>query len=263
MTLIKATKEETAWQKDFEKELDRSEEKEIVPVRRYLSREYNQATEEYLQNQNTNNWSNLFKEHEIAAIYAILYMNIGSKFSKLYKKTYQGKFPNEFNTDGYNNIWREKFREAGLKISQFKGKGVSLASQKEITRIISKLHKSPEFQALNEREAGRILKSQFKKLADYKATIIVRTEATNAANFATLQTANDMYGINNIQKTWLASFIRTRETHAAANGQKVNGDEKFNVGGEYLTHPGSGVLAENNINCRCTILIEPKPIPEI
>ena len=68
-------------------------------------------------------------------------MNIGSKFSKLYKKTYQGKFPNEFNTDGYNNIWREKFREAGLKISQFKGKGVSLASQKEITRIISKLHK--------------------------------------------------------------------------------------------------------------------------
>ena len=263
MTLIKATKEEQAWQESFENELERNEQKEVIPVKRYLTREYNKATDDYLKNQNTNNWSSLFKEYEIAAIYAVLYSNIGLNFAKLFKKLNSGKFPNEFNTDNYNNIWRDKFRQAGLKISEFKGKDVSLASQKEITRIISKLHKSPEFQALNEREAGRILKSQFGKLADYKAKRIVRTEATNAANFATLQTANDMYGIDNVEKTWLAGFARTRETHVAANGQKVSGNDKFLVGGEYLTQPGSGSLAENNINCRCTLLIKPKPIPKI
>ena len=262
MTLIKSTKEEKDWQEDFENELDRNEQKEIIPVKRYLNREYSKATADYLQSQNTNNWSDLFKEYEIAAIYAVLYSNIGLNFAKLFKKVNQGKFPNEFNTDNYNNIWRDKFRQTGLKISEFKGKNVSLTSQKEITNIISKLHKSTEFQALNEREAGRILKSRFGNLADYKAKRIVRTEATNAANFATLQTANDMYGIANIEKTWLASFVNTRDTHAAANGQKVNGDGKFNVGGEYLSHPGSGSLAENNINCKCTILIKPKPIPE-
>jgi len=261
-SLIKATKEEQEWQENFENELDKAEAKEIIPVRRYLNREYALAIEEYLKTQNTNNWTSLFKEYEIAVIYSILYANIGTRFSKLFKNTNTGKFPNEFNTDNYSNIWRDKFRQTGLKISEVKGKNVSIASQKEITRIIAKLHKDPSFQALNEREAGRILKSQFKGLTDYKARRIVRTEATNAANFATLQTASDMYGIENVKKTWLASFFRTRDTHAAANGQSVNGNEKFLVGGEYLTHPGSGSLAENNINCRCSILIEPKPVPE-
>jgi len=261
-TTTKATdKEAQEWQVDFEAELDKAEEQEVTPVRRYYQREFNKGIDEYLATGKTNDWQGYFKQVELAALYSVMYRNIGDRFSKFYYNRFTGKYPNEFDVSGYNSIWRQKFSEVGLKMAQFKGQGVSLSSQQEITRVITKLIKDPEFQALNERQAGRILRSQFKPIAEWKARRIVRTEATNAANFATLQTATDMYGIDNVAKQWIAAIdTRTRDAHIIANGQIVNGNEKFKVGGEELSHPGSGSIAANNVNCRCSIITTPKQV---
>ena len=155
-------------------------------------------------------------------------------------------------------LWKDNFRNAGLKIAQYKGAGVSKTQQKELTRVLQRLHRSPEFQALNEREAGRILRSQVKGLSEWRAKTIARTEATNAANYATMKTASDMYGDENLTKTWNTSFANSRDTHIAAHNQKKDFKEMFSVGGEYLAHPGSGALPENNINCKCSSLPLPK-----
>jgi len=258
----KATdKEAKEWQADFESELDKAEEKEIVPIRRYYQREFYKSVDEYIATGKTNYWNGYFKEVELAALYSVLYRNVGDRFSKFYYNRFTGKYPNEFNVSSYNSIWRQKFSEAGLKIAQYKGQGVSLSSQQEIVRVLNKFHKVPEFQALNEREASKILRNQFKNIADWKARRIVRTEATNAANFATLQTATDMYGSDNIVKQWIAALdTRTRDAHAAANGQIAIGNEKFKVGGEELSHPGSGSIASNNVNCRCSIITTPRQV---
>ena len=47
--------------------------------------------------------------------------------------------------------------------------------------------------------------------------------------------------------------------HGAANGQEVDFDKPFLVGGEYMQRPGEG-SARNVINCRCSMF--PFPVPE-
>ena len=59
-------------------------------------------------------------------------------------------------------------------------------------------------------------------------------------------------------KRWVATADdRTRDDHAAADGQEVPNDEPFEVGGEQLMYPGDvsmGCSAWNVCNCRCTIV---------
>jgi hypothetical protein len=69
-------------------------------------------------------------------------------------------------------------------------------------------------------------------------------------------------------KIWLSSGDdRTRETHAAANGQSVKLEGMFVVGEAELSYPGDPHgPAEEVINCRCTVVYEPEaarePTPE-
>jgi len=92
------------------------------------------------------------------------------------------------------------------------------------------------------------------RLPPHRTEMIARTETMRASNAG----ANALYkdwGVH--QKEWLATTgdNRTRPTHLAANGQVVNIDSYFTVGGASLKHPGdpSGPL-EETINCRCTEL---------
>jgi len=117
-----------------------------------------------------------------------------------------------------------------------------------------------EFQSMNEVQAGRILRKKFKDMSVVNAKRIVRTESVNAANYATNQSATDVFGKENLQKEWIATFDnRTRIDHIQANGQVVDMDKKFMVGGEELSYPGdSSGSAANVINCRCTNAPFPK-----
>ena len=101
--------------------------------------------------------------------------------------------------------------------------------------VLQRLVKNPDFNALNERQAQRILRQKFNGLSKTNAQRIIRTESTLAANYATQQTAIDAFGINNLEKEWFAAMDeRTRAAHAAADGQIVDANRPFIVGGEEL-----------------------------
>ena len=118
----------------------------------------------------------------------------------------------------------------------------------------------PDFQSMNEARAGRILRKKFDELTVSNAKRIVRTESVNAANYATNQSATDIFGKENLKKEWIATLDnRVRIDHIEANGQVVNMEENFLVGGEELAYPGdSRGSAANVINCRCTNAPFPK-----
>lgn len=245
------------YQSDFESLLEKSEAIEVAAFRKFLNREYNKGIDSYLQSGKVTGWDALFNETQIAALYVTLYRNIGLRFSKLYYNTFNKVNPTNINPNNYRSIWEDAFRNVGKKISDFRGASVSSTQQRELTKFIERFHRSPEFQKLNERQAGRILRSQVKDVSEWRSKLIVRTEATNAANFANMQTSLDMYGKDNLEKTWLTSFVRSRDSHISANNQKRKFDEMFFVGGEYLSHPGSGSLPANNCNCGCLAIFKP------
>jgi SPP1 gp7 family putative phage head morphogenesis protein len=87
----------------------------------------------------------------------------------------------------------------------------------------------------------------------YRAEMIARTETISAANAGTLEGYKQTGLVN--QKQWLtAEDERTREWHADADGQTVDIDEPFDVGGEELDFPGDpNGSPENIINCRCCV----------
>lgn len=79
------------------------------------------------------------------------------------------------------------------------------------------------------------------------------TNAQNAGRQAAFEQAAKM-GIQ-VRKRWIATKdMRTRHAHGAADGQTVDYDEPFNVGGEPLMFPGDDSGSPWNIyNCRCTV----------
>lgn len=95
-----------------------------------------------------------------------------------------------------------------------------------------------------------------------RATVIARTETISAYNggtedaFAVFEQAFDV----ELEKVWLASMdTRTRDTHFAADGQRVPSGSVFVVGGFPGLYPGDPALPPHErIQCRCTVLyVEP------
>lgn len=86
-----------------------------------------------------------------------------------------------------------------------------------------------------------------------RAQTIARTEILGAAR--TGQFYGDVQSNMVIGKTWRSAHdSKTRDAHAAADGQTVRFDETFVVGGEELMFPGDtshGATAKNVIQCRC------------
>ena len=87
----------------------------------------------------------------------------------------------------------------------------------------------------------------------FRANLIARTETHGAANVGADQAARATGLV--LQKEWVAAADeRTRPSHAAADGQVVEMDMAFDVGGEKLMYPGDpNGTAGNTINCRCAV----------
>jgi uncharacterized protein with gpF-like domain len=119
----------------------------------------------------------------------------------------------------------------------------------------------PEFSALGADAKQRVLRKQTKRYSKNQALRLVRTESTNAANYATLQSATSIFPAQQMMKEWVAGLDdRTRDDHAAASGQQVKFEEPFIVGGDLMMHPGDssmGASSTNIVNCRCS----PFPFP--
>jgi len=95
-------------------------------------------------------------------------------------------------------------------------------------------------------------------IARRRANLIARTETHNAASFANNEYHKKVQQDlgTDMKKKWVStSDLRTRSAHSSANGQEVNMDEDFIVGGvpmSYAGDPKGG--ARNVINCRCIII---------
>ena len=91
----------------------------------------------------------------------------------------------------------------------------------------------------------------YMRLDTARAELIARTESAASVNAGSYIT----YKAENVQKKeWIAvRDERTRDAHAAADGQVVGIDEPFDVGGEKLMYPGDpNGSAANLCNERCT-----------
>ena len=132
--------------------------------------------------------------------------------------------------------------------------GITIGLANRIARVIENGRRS----GLTLPQIARNIETQVRGVSRTRAATIARTETHNAAGFAAHkyhQQVSADYG-SNILKTWVAtSDLRTRSAHAAANGQQVNMEEDFLVGGALMKHTGDPRGgAKNNINCRCVII---------
>jgi uncharacterized protein with gpF-like domain len=155
----------------------------------------------------------------------------------------------------------EGFAEAGRKVAGQRIVLLQGTAKAEVIKNLQRFMQDPEFMALGAAERGRILRSRFNKLSSYQAERIVRTESTYAANLGAERSALDMFGVSGLQKEWLTSVDgRERASHRSTNGQVVDMDKPFNVGGELLMMPGDPRgSARNVVNCRCAVVHIPKP----
>lgn len=92
-----------------------------------------------------------------------------------------------------------------------------------------------------------------------RAHRISRTETNNIINAGDLQAARMETAATGqeLQKVWISTMDpRTRDTHFAADGQRVPLDGKFTIGGHAADHPSdSNLPAHESINCRCSMLL--------
>lgn len=109
-----------------------------------------------------------------------------------------------------------------------------------------------------EQTARAIDELYLEQIIPNRSMVIARTEVGNAANFASHEAA--MAVDVPMKKTWNTlgdGFVRDK--HADADGQTVDGEADFIVGGERLGWPGDiskGASANNVINCRCFLTWE-------
>jgi uncharacterized protein with gpF-like domain len=90
-------------------------------------------------------------------------------------------------------------------------------------------------------------------LSRYRSALIARTETHGAANYGADAAARDT-GLQ-LRKEWVAaSDERTRDDHAAADGQIVGMDEPFQIGSDLLMFPGDPSADVSQVaNCRCSV----------
>ena len=202
-----------------------------------------------------------FKELDITNLYIELYQEIGNRMAKWYAGNFDKYIRKDISND-YQDIWNEKFAYIGSQVAGERVVSVANNRRKEFIRTLKRYMADPDFQSMNEVQAGRILRKKFNDMSVHNAKRIVRTESVNAANYATNQSAVDVFGKENLQKEWIATLDnRVRIDHIQANGQVVDMNQNFLVGGEELAYPGdSRGSAANVINCRCTNAPFPKEI---
>ena len=247
------------WQSDFEKQLDIAEKKQISIVKRYYKSEYNKGINSFISEGQTN-FQLLFDSKDLLKIYRELYSDIGMRFAKWYANNYQ-KYLTKNLDPTQLDIWQNSFASFGSAVGAQRVTLVSGTAKNNLIRITKQLMSDPEFMTLGAVERGRILKNQFNNYSQFQSERLVRTEATNAANFATMESSKTIFPGAQMMKEWIASFDdRTRSTHSEAGASDpIPYNEPFMVGGSLMMYPGdpSGDAAEV-INCRCSVAPFPK-----
>lgn len=101
---------------------------------------------------------------------------------------------------------------------------------------------------------------KWQSVAEWQVRRIVQTETLTASSVAGFESVKSL-GIP-FTKMWINSGLtNSRDTHAEADGQEVDSEEPFIVGGEEMMYPRDGTLgasAANIINCACSHIAKAK-----
>ena len=194
----------------------------------------------------TNEGLILLRNH-INQVYVTVFEDNQDRYQDLQKQL-------EFNVFG-RNIDIDDLAKAYIAERQLVLVGIFDGVSNQIDRIISKAF---EEEGLTQQEIANSIRNKAPQISATRAAMITRTETHSAvghAQHAYHEVVKDTVGVN-MQKRWVSTADgRTRTAHVLANGQIVNFDEDFLVGGSrmrFVGDPRGG--ARNVINCRCTIV---------
>ena len=132
--------------------------------------------------------------------------------------------------------------------------GITTRMANRISRLIEK----GRADNLTLPQIAKLVSDTYLPISRSRAALIARTETHNAASFANHsyhKTVEEDLGVKMLKKWVATSDGRTRPAHASANGQIVDMNEDFIVGGMPMGYAGDskGGVA-NVINCRCVII---------
>ena len=246
------------WFGEFREEMIRSESKAAPKVREYLRENYKRTSQAYSHDKGVMEIAREFiKGDDARNLLDIVYKDVYGRMGFWNTRKYMVE------KQSFAEIL-EWLRTQAVSYANIQAltRGPLLESSniRVIARVIEKMRENPEFLTLNENKAVIELYREFRKVSKRQAATIVRTEATNAANQAVIDSTQRIFPGRVLNKMWISSKdSRTRREHRKANGQIVVSSGDFFVGGELLTHPGSGSKPENSINCRCAIALTRKP----
>ena len=129
-----------------------------------------------------------------------------------------------------------------------------ITSVSETTRatIINQITRG-QSEGLGTESIAKLISDAIFGVSRQRGALIARTETHGAANYGADGAARAT-GLK-LRKEWVAAEDeRTRESHRLADGETVDMDQSFIVGGEQLMYPGDpAATAGNVINCRCGI----------
>ena len=250
------------WQRDFENLLNRAEAEMVKDFTSYYLDESQKAVDIYKSKGDITNNDLLavFTADGFKKRYENLYETIGLKFANWYAKNNQ-KYFTKNDVAQNQEPWRAFFRNEGMLVAAQRVSLVQGTAKANLISVLKALMQDPVFMVEGEIVKAKMLMRQYGNYSRFQARRLVRTEATRAANVATLQSAQDMFPGEVMQKRWITSMDgRERDWHGAANGQIVDFNKPFIVKGEQLRWPGdTSGSAANVINCRCSFAPFPKP----
>lgn len=145
---------------------------------------------------------------------------------------------------------------------------IAIESSKAITQItattrnqVKKVLKEAAVAGASIQETAKTLRTTIAGASRKRAITIARTELIGSMNAGAFAGALST-GLR-LDKVWLATHDkRTRDTHNEADGQRVDLNAAFNVGGDAAAYPGDpGLSAAERVRCRCTCVFKKKPTP--
>ena len=260
--MLKAVKD--TWQSAFERTLDKAERAAVRDFANYYKTETDKAVNIMLQKNSINEQDllGLFTNDGFGKRYEALYESIGLTFANWYAKNFDKYLTKGVSPNQFQEPWRAAFRNLGITTGAQRVTLVQNTAKKTLIKVFRQLSNDPVFQSEGEAVRARMLRQQFDRYNKYQAERLVRTEATNAANYATMQSAQDIFPGADMQKEWIsASDERVRSWHKTSNIEDtiVDFNKPFIVMGEELMRPGDPKgSAKNVINCRCSVAPFPK-----
>ena len=240
------------WRASYDDRLEKSERTHIRIFRKYYKENYQKAIEKY--DQGVIKPDLIMTTKSLTDLYIQMYQDIGIKQAKWYASNFDKFIKKSVDPNQFLDYWNQAFAKKGRDMAGVRVVSVIATARSAFQDILKKLMQDEAFMAEGAVVQARILRNKFNQVGQYQAERIVRTESALASNYATQQSALQIFPGSQMSKEWIAgSDARVRPDHARADGQIVKFDEMFLVGGEKLEYPGDPRgSAGNVINCRCS-----------